>query len=127
MDVTVTTNIRIISVYRSFRPVMGMTPDEFFSKQLSILESAICDDCYIMGDFNLDAKMELRSDYLSRLPLLLLNEFALNKYLTQVVNFNTWSSNINGVRKDLSALDHVYVNNSASLVILPLVGQPKYS
>ena len=56
--------------------------------------------CYIMGDFNLDAKMDNRGDYLRKIPLKLLNDFALSNNLTQIVDFNTWSRTINGDRKE---------------------------
>ena len=37
--------------------------------------------------------------------------------MIQIVNFNTWSRNINGIRKE-SLLDQVYVNNSATVINL---------
>ena len=43
-----------------------------------------------------------------------MNDFALENHLIQIDNFNTWSRNLNGVRKE-SLLDHVYVNNSATV------------
>ena len=52
-----------------------------------------------MGDLNLDARMELRSDYNRKIPLANLTEFALNENLTQIVTFDTWSRAINGVVK----------------------------
>ena len=114
IDVNLNVKIRIINVYRSFRPPNGMTPDVFFVKQLGIIKSALCSNCYIMGDFNLDPKMNHRMDYSRKVPLKLLNDFALENYLIQMVNFNTWSRNVNGIRKE-SLLDHVYVNNSATV------------
>ena len=48
------------------------------------------------------------------IPLKLLNDFALENHMIQIVDFNTWSRNINGIRKE-SLLDHVYVNNSATV------------
>ena len=47
-----------------------------------------------MGDFNLDARMNHRMDYNRKVPLKLLNDFALENHLIQIVNFNTWSRNI---------------------------------
>ena len=63
-----------------------------------------------MGDFNLDGGSNLRHDYSNRILLDTLNNFALNENLIQVVDFNTWSRTIKGVRKE-SMLDHVYLNN----------------
>ena len=61
VDVYVEKCIRIVSVYRSFRPI-DMTPGRFFEVQLEMLANAQCSSCYILGDFNLDARMESRPD-----------------------------------------------------------------
>ena len=42
--------------------------------------------------------------------LLCLATFALRKNLFQIIDFTTWSRNINGILKQ-SLLDHVYVTN----------------
>ena len=68
-----------------------------------------------MGDFNLDASMSVRPDYNYKIPMKNLSEFALESNLTQLVTFNTWSRTIKGVIKE-SVLDHVYVNNFASVL-----------
>ena len=112
VDVLTHVKIRIINVYRSFRPPNRMSPDKFFKDQLKILSGAVCDNCFIMGDFNLDARMSNRPDYLRKEPLKLLNEFALHNNLSQMVDFCTWSRTINDVKKE-SLLDHVYANNPA--------------
>ena len=51
LDVNLNVKIRIINVYRSFRPPGGMTPDMFFVEQLRIMKNALCSNCYIMGNF----------------------------------------------------------------------------
>ena len=51
------TTLRIIDVYRSFRPPNSMTPEAFFVEQLNVIKNVSCSNCYILGDFNLDAKM----------------------------------------------------------------------
>ena len=56
--------------------------------------------------------MSSRSDYQRKLFLAQLNEFTLDNNLIQLVNFETWSRIINGVRKE-STLDRAYVNNYA--------------
>ena len=100
IDVELDVKLRIINIYRSFRPPNGMSPDVFFTEQLGIMQNALCSSCYIMGDFNLDANMNHRLDYNRKVPLNLLNNFALKNHLIQIVDFNTWSRNINGVRKE---------------------------
>ena len=65
-----------------------------------------------MGDFNLNADMDLRPDYDHRNLLEQLSAFCLTNNLTQHVNFKTWSRIINGIKKE-SLLDHVYSNAPA--------------
>ena len=68
----------------------------------------------ILGDFNLDVRMELRLDYPRKTTLNYLTEFTNLNNLTQVVNFPTWSRTINGIRKE-SLLDHVYVKDTTTI------------
>ena len=78
--------LRVICVYRSFRP-MDMTPGVFFDSQLEIIKNSVCKNCYILGDFNLDARMESRPDYDRKLPLARLFEFAV-EYINLTVFWN---------------------------------------
>ena len=87
----------------------------FFEKQLSAVRNAICSNCYILGDFNLDARMSHRPDYLSKFAQEKLENFVTTENLIQVVNFDTWSRTINGLKKS-SLLDHVYVKDIAMLI-----------
>ena len=59
--------------------------------------------------------MSVRPDYNYKIPMKNLSEFALESNLTQLLTFNTWSRTIKGVIKK-SVLDHVYVNNFASVL-----------
>ena len=114
IDVILDVKIRIIGLYRSFRPEL-LSPNEFFKRQLIVLSNAVVKNTMVLGDFNLDAGMEARQDYVYKMPLELLSNFALEKNLLQLVNFNTWSRNINGVRKQ-SCLDHIYLNCIETIV-----------
>ena len=91
-----------------------MTPEAFFIEQLGVIKNATCENCYIMGDFNLDAKMIHRNDYYRKIPLNLLISFATENNYIQIVDFPTWSRTIKGIKKE-SILDHVYVNNHAAV------------
>ena len=113
IDVCVETKIRIINVYRSFRPY-GMSPAKLFENQLKIIKKSLTCNSVVMGDFNLDARMEGIGSYNLKALLLNLTEFALENKLCQIINFSTWSRIINGTKKE-SLLDHVYVNNIASV------------
>ena len=104
----------IINVYRSFHPPGGVSTGDFFNNQLKIIGNALCKNCLVMGDFNLDDGIDLKQDYCNRSLLKTLREFAIEKNLLQVVDFNTWSRTINGIKKE-SLLDHVYLNNIEAL------------
>ena len=104
---------RIISLYRSFRP-LDLTPRAFFEAQLEILTKAQCSSCYILGDFNLEARMDSRPDYDRKIPLAQLSDFAIQNNFLQIVDFDTWSRVINGIRKE-SLIDHIYVNDISSV------------
>ena len=103
------TTFRIICLYRSFRPQGGISPESFFNAQLGVLTGAMTKNCFVMGDFNLDGKMELRNNYLYKGPYNLLTNFTTRNNLVQLVNFATWTRTINDVRKE-STLDHVYTD-----------------
>ena len=105
----------MICIYHSFRPQDYTTPTAFFETQLGIIKNALTSNTYLLGDFNLDARMEMRDDYDRKIPLSSLVNFALENNLIQMVNETTWSRTINGIRKE-SLLDHVYLNNPASVL-----------
>ena len=102
-------------IYRSFRPQDSTTPSSFFDSQLVILKNAITSNTYLLGDFNLDARMDMRPDYDRKAPLSCLVNFALENDLIQIVTGTTWSRIINGIKKE-SLIDHAYVNNPASII-----------
>ena len=85
VDVITDVKIRVINVYRSFRPPNSMTPEDFFVEQLKVIKKALCINCYIMGDFNLDAKMSYGNDYHRKIPLKLLNNFAAENNFVQII------------------------------------------
>ena len=115
IDIFASQTLRLIGVYRSFMPQDSVTPAKLFEIQLGIIGKALTNNCYIMGDFNLDARMEGRPDYDRKVPLNILMNFALEKNLIQIITETTWSRVINGIKKE-SVLDHVFVANVASVI-----------
>lgn len=98
---------------------------EFFKGQLAIIERNRIKDTIVLGDFNLDARMQFRLDYRHKLMYDYLNDFTTNQNLEQIVDFPTWSRTISNVRKD-SILDHIYTSDSTMINkcfhITPLFG-----
>ena len=68
-----------------------MSPDSFCDSQISIISKALTSNSYILGDFNLNARMSNLPEYHRKIPLEKLGNFALNANLVQLVKQCTWS------------------------------------
>ena len=111
IDLLLAHTIRIISLYRSFRPPDGVSASTFFNKQLTLIEKSSTRNMFVLGDFNLDVEMQFRNDYPHKLLYLDLTAMTDRLELFQIVDFPTWSRTINNVVKQ-STLDHVYTNSN---------------
>ena len=110
IDLIASVRMRIITLYRSFRPPGNDTPINFFRKQLYIVERNIVQNTFILGDFNLDAEMRYRIDYPHKYMYHELNKIIEKANLEQLVHFPTWARSVSNVLKQ-STLDHIYTNN----------------
>ena len=110
IDLLLLSKVRIISLYRSFRPPNGISPSSFFESQLNIIEKNCIANTIVLGDFNLDFKMQFRNDYTHKHLFNSLNAITERLHFIQLVDFPTWSRYIKNNHKD-SILDHVYTNN----------------
>ena len=63
-DLNLHVPIRIVCLYRSFRPPGMQSPLTFFNNQIALLRNCLTSNCLIMGDFNLDANLIHRPDYI---------------------------------------------------------------
>ena len=82
VDLDLSIKVRLINVYCSFCPPDGLSGMEFLNKQLSVIRDALCKDCYIMGDFNLNGGLNLSPEYYNKNLLNVLNLFATEFELT---------------------------------------------
>jgi endonuclease/exonuclease/phosphatase family metal-dependent hydrolase len=110
IDLELDKTIRIITLYRSFRPTDRLLAKELFTKQLDLIRSNTIPNTILLGDFNLDAEMQHRLDYPHRKLFDLLDQVTSQFNLIQLVKFPTWSRKVNNTFKQ-STLDHIYVNN----------------
>ena len=46
-----------------------MSADTLFKSQLKVIKNEISKNCYIIGNFNLDARMEYRDDFYNKMHL----------------------------------------------------------
>ena len=111
IDLLLSHTIRLISLYRSFRPPDGMSASQFFNKQLTLIEKSSTRNMFVLGDFNLDVEMQFRHDYPHKLLYHELTALTERLDLFQIVDFPTWSRTINNVTKQ-STLDHIYTNSN---------------
>jgi exonuclease III len=110
IDLKDSTKTRIINVYRTFSPQPPQTQREFFVGQVALLSSIITANTILIGDFNLDHRKRFDINYSHKNYFNLLNPLLLEKNLTQIVKFDTWSRYVNSV-KVCSILDHIYVKD----------------
>jgi hypothetical protein len=87
----------------------------FFTKELNIVKDNNVTNMKLLGDFNLDAKMEYRIVYPHRHLFNVLNYVTTQYNLYQLLDFPTWSKGMKDLLKQ-STLDHVYVSNYASVL-----------
>ena len=114
IDVNGDVEYRIITIYRSFAPERDTTPTENFLNQLRIIKKAITDSPskthIILGDINLDYNKIYNNAY----PFSHLFDHLLETFnplgLQQLVNFETWSRFVNGVKR-FSNIDHIYTDH----------------
>ena len=111
IDVISSPPLRIINLYRSFRPNCGMSPTQLFRNQLDIIGNNVTPNTIVLGDFNLNFKMQFRDDYPHKLLYGDLNTTVSRLELFQLVDFDTWERTINNVYKS-SILDHIYVTKN---------------
>ena len=87
---------------------MGWSTMQLFKAQLNLIKANITRNSLILGDFNLNAKMQFRWDYPHRLLYEELNSLIDETDIFQVVNFDTWQRIVLG-RPKSSIIDHIYV------------------
>ena len=109
IDLFLGVKIRVITLYRSFRPPNNLTPIAFFKLQLGIIRRNAVPNLIVLGDFNLDAGMQFNAYYSRKNLFNELNPLINDLKLHQLVDFTTWSRSINNALKE-STLDHIYTN-----------------
>ena len=114
VDVLGRTELRIITIYRTFKPQDNITARENFELQLNLIKESCTKECIILGDFNIDHAMKYDITYANKHLFADFENSLSHLGLFQHVNFSTWSRMVNGVLRE-SVLDHVYSKNPTSL------------
>ena len=110
LDLCGSPELRIISIYRSFRPQENITAREKFEYQLTLIAACITKNCIVLGDFNLDHSKRFDVSYANKQLFADFDKILSHLMLFQHVTFPTWSRTVNGSLKE-SILDHIYSNN----------------
>ena len=96
---------RIINLYRPFNP-RQLPEQTFFCNQITKLDELIINNTIILGDFNLDLNEEFADSYTRRSYFNLMKNILGHHGLSQLVEEDTWSRTVNGVKLS-SRIDHV--------------------
>ena len=125
IDVDGINNLRIISIYRSFTAPSNLTPTDQFKLQIETIKRSI-DTCInrtaiVLGDFNLDYRKIYNPNYPFKKLFEFQNEIFDPLGLIQLINFDTWTRTINGIKRS-SILDHIYTTNPLLINnIMPII------
>jgi exonuclease III len=66
IDISETKPVRLINIYRSFKPQENITPREKFKYQLSLIKKALTPGTILVGDFNIDFFFKFDVDYVHK-------------------------------------------------------------
>ena len=125
IDILGVKKLRIITIYRTFKPQEAISAREKFAIQLNKIKDAITDNTILLGDFNIDYARKFEIGYSNRSLFCDFDNAMPNLGLFQHIHFCTWSRIVNDTLKE-SILDHVYSNNPTFLdepkAITPIFG-----
>ena len=109
LDVLGSPELRVISIYRTFKPQDNITAREKFEQQLKLIRHAATKNFIVIGDFNIDYAKKFDVTYANKQLFADFETHLAHLGLYQHVNFPTWSRTVNGTLKE-SILDHIYSN-----------------
>ena len=109
IDVLGKPEVRIITIYRTFKPQEDIAAREVFNDQLNMIKANATMNCVVLGDFNIDYKRKFDVTYASKHLFTDFESTLAHLGFYQHVSFPTWSRTVNGSIKE-SILDHVYSN-----------------
>ena len=114
LDIQASSQVRIITLYRTFRPQDASLPRENFQKQLHLINEATTNNTVLLGDMNLDENKRYAVDYGKRSLFQDFDEIIGHHQYTQHVTETTWERVIEN-RVKSSVIDHIYSTNSTSV------------
>ena len=106
--------VRIINIYRSFKPLNNVNQRIKFQTQLNVIKNSMTKNTIVLGDFNLDDSKRYNIDYPYKNLFLDFDETLSDFGLIQLVKFTTWSRLVNHTLKS-SILDHIYTSDSTTV------------
>jgi hypothetical protein len=118
LDIEGHKKLRIINIYRPFNPQNTVPPREFFVYQMELIRIASNNNTVVLGDFNLDLNKKGLQNYPFTSYFECLDNALERINMVQLVDFPTWSRQVNGVARVLLALDHVYASDPTLLTNL---------
>ena len=114
LDIQASPQVRIITLYRTFRPQDASSPREHFHNQLHLINEATTNHTVLLGDMNLDENKRYAIDYNQAALFRDFDEILGHHQYTQHVTEATWERVIENQVKN-SIIDHIYCTNSTSV------------
>jgi hypothetical protein len=114
LDIQTNTQVRVITIYRTFRPQDASLPREHFRKQLQLVNEATTNNTIFLGDMNLDEGKRYAINYNQRALFRDFDEMIGHHQYTQHVTEATWERVIKNQVKS-SVIDHIYCTNSTNV------------
>ena len=110
VDIISDNPLRLINVYRNFKPQANKSQREKFKYQLNLIKVAMKKRTIIIGDFNLDYSQKENINYKYANMFNDFEEILSINTLFQIIEFPTWSRIVNNELKE-STLDHIYLTD----------------
>ena len=66
LDIESHKNVRILSIYRTFKPQENNTARQIFTYQLDLIKIALTPETILLGDFNIDDAKRFEVNYVNR-------------------------------------------------------------
>jgi len=114
LDIQANPPMRVITLYRTFRPQDASSPREHFKNQLNLINEATTNNTVLLGDMNLDENKRYAVNYGQRSLFQDFDEIIGHHQYTQHVTETTWERVIEN-RVKSSVIDHIYSTNSTSV------------
>ena len=105
LNIQANPQVRVIMLYRTFRPQDASSPREHFQNQLHLINEAITNNTILLGDMNMDENKRYAINYNKRSMFRYFDEIIGHHQYTQHVTEATWER-VSGNQMKSLVIDH---------------------